>query len=161
MENKKYTFFWKSWSPFSQWHNSSFTIDGVYFKTAEHFMMWKKAMMFGDAFKADEILACKHPSEAKQKGREVTGFVKEEWDSECRRIVYEGNYAKFTQNKTILKNLMDTGDTKLVEAAPNDKIWGIGLAEEDAKKIPEDQWPGKNWLGIILTELRENLKNKE
>jgi ribA/ribD-fused uncharacterized protein len=158
MENKKYTFFWETASPFSQWHPVGFTIDNIFYKTAEHYMMWKKAMLFGDIIKADEVLQTNHPRDTKKKGKEVSGFKKEEWEQHCRSFVYEGNYAKFTQNPSMLKTLMDTGDTLLVEAAPNDKIWGIGLNEKDAKEIPEEEWPGTNWLGLALTELRENLK---
>ncbi len=161
MDNKKYTFFWKDASPFSQWHKVGFTLDGVHFKTAEHWMMWKKAMLFGDAIKAEEILKEGHPHGAKKKGREVAGFDKYEWEQNCKRFVYEGSHAKFTQNPTLLKKLMETGDTILVEASPYDNIWGIGLDEEAAKKMPAEQWPGTNWLGEILTELRENLKQEK
>lgn len=160
MENKKYTFFWKTASPFSQWHPVGFTIDGIHYKTAEHYMMWKKAMLFGDAIKAEEVLQTNHPKDTKQKGKEVSGFNKEEWEQNCKRFVYEGNHAKFTQNPVMLKALMDTGDNLLVEASPYDKIWGIGLSEEQAKKTPEAQWPGTNWLGEVLTKLKEDLKQQ-
>ena len=40
---KKFTFFWKSGSPFSQWHPSKFTVDGVPFGCAEQYMMYQKA----------------------------------------------------------------------------------------------------------------------
>jgi ribA/ribD-fused uncharacterized protein len=158
MSDKKYTFFWKDASPFSQWHKVGFTIDGVHFKTAEHYMMWKKAMLFGDADSAEKVLKAGHPSDAKKLGRGVKNFDRYEWEQNCKRFVYDGNYAKFTQNEALKKKLMDTGDTLLVEASPYDAIWGIGLTEEEAKKLPESQWPGTNWLGEILTQLRDNLK---
>jgi hypothetical protein len=160
MDNRKYTFFWKDASPFSQWHKAGFTIDGVHYKTAEHWMMWKKAMLFGDAIKAEEVLQTKHPKDAKQKGREVAGFKHQEWEQNCQRFVYEGNHAKFTQNKALLQVLLGTGDTLLVEASPYDKIWGIGLDEEQAKKMSEEQWPGTNYLGKVLTQLRDDLKQQ-
>lgn len=157
MEKNKYTFFWKDASPFSQWHKAGFTLDGIYFKTAEHYMMWKKAMAFSDAQSAEEILQAKHPKDAKAIGRKVKNFKSDEWEKICKKIVYDGNHAKFTQNPDILKQLMDTAGTTLVEASPYDKIWGIGLIEEDARKIPENKWPGTNWLGLVLTQLRDNL----
>lgn len=160
MDTTKYTFFWKSQSPFSQWHDSDFYIDKIYYKTAEHYMMWSKAMLFGDTAKAAEVLECKHPRDAKQKGREVSGFVKDVWESNCKKIVYDGNYAKFKQNPNIRHALMNTKNTLLVEAAPNDAIWGIGIDEVMAKNISAEKWPGTNWLGEILTEVRDVL-NKE
>lgn len=160
MQTKKYTFFWKEKSPFSQWHNSSFVIDGINYKTSEHWMMWKKAMLFGDTDIANQVLKSSHPSEVKKLGRKVSNFVKETWEKECKDFVYQGNYAKFTQNSELLKVLMATEETELVEASPYDAIWGIGLTEEDAKKTSPDKWPGTNWLGKILTQLREDLKNE-
>lgn len=160
MENKQYTFFWRSKSPFSQWHASGFYVDNIYYKTAEHYMMWSKAMLFGDKDKAAEVLLCEEPREAKQKGREVSGFDKKVWDANCKKFVYDGNYAKFKQNANNHHALMSTGDTLLVEAAPNDAIWGIGIDEATAKKMSPDKWPGTNWLGEVLTELRENLKKE-
>lgn len=158
MENKKYTFFWQTESPFSQWHSSLFEVNGVKFKTAEHYMMWKKAMIFGDTDIAAEVIKSVHPRDTKALGRKVKGFDKDIWEQVCRTVVYEGNHAKFTQNEKLRKALMETGDTLLVEASPYDAIWGIGLKEADAKKISEKDWPGTNWLGLALTELRENLK---
>ena len=42
-------------------------------------------------------------------------------------IVVAGNVAKFGQNPALAKLLLDTGDRVLVEAAPRDRIWGIGM----------------------------------
>lgn len=161
MENNKYTFFWKDKSPFSQWHNSGFTVDGVHYKTAEHWMMWKKAMLFGDTSIAEQVLKASHPRDVKKFGRQVSNFIKETWEKECQDFVYQGNFAKFTQNPELLKVLMATEGTELCEASPYDAIWGCGLTEEDAKKISPDKWPGTNYLGRILTKLREDLKKNE
>ena len=158
MENKKYTFFWQDVSPFSQWHKVGFKVDGVFFKTAEYYMMYKKAMLFCDANIAEQVLKAKHSKDAKDLGRKVKGFIREDWEENCKRFVYEGNHAKFTQNPHLLKQLMDTDGTLLVEASPYDAIWGIGMDEETARNTPESKWRGTNWLGEILTKLREDLK---
>lgn len=154
----KYTFFWKNKSPFSQWHPVGFELNGHFFHTAEHWMMYRKAMLFGDIDKAKEILETKSPADVKKKGREVARFSKELWEANCKDIVYKGNYAKFTQNPEILKVLMDTGDTELCEASPVDFIWGLGKSEEEAKKMDPKDWPGKNYLGKILTQLRNDIR---
>ena len=75
----KYLFFWghrqKSndvidKSCFSQWFPVGFTIDGVYYPTAEHYMMVEKARLF-DASIIDEILKAETTKEVKALGRSV------------------------------------------------------------------------------------------
>lgn len=44
-----------------------------------------------------------------------------------------------------------------MEASPYDCIWGIGMAEGDPGIEDRDNWRGANWLGEILTGLREDL----
>lgn len=42
-ETDDYVYFWRQDSPFSQWHPSEFTIDGLKFNCAEQYMMYNKA----------------------------------------------------------------------------------------------------------------------
>ena len=53
----------------SQWWPAAFTIDGLAYATAEHFMMTSKAMLFGDAETAERIRTAPHPGAAKTLGR--------------------------------------------------------------------------------------------
>jgi ribA/ribD-fused uncharacterized protein len=157
--NEKYEFFWSG--PFSQWYSSKFTVNGITFATAEQFMMYSKAMLFNDQEIANKILLATNPKQQKALGRQVKNFNADRWSNVAKEIVYEGNYAKFTQDPKLLVILMATGDKELVEASPFDKIWGIGLDEAKAKVTPVDQWPGSNWLGEVLTELRNDLRNSK
>jgi hypothetical protein len=46
---EKFVFFWRTGSPFSQWHRSNFIDeDGRQYSTAEQFMMVGKAKLFQD-----------------------------------------------------------------------------------------------------------------
>src|SRR5262245_12224155 len=58
----------------SQWWPAGFTVDGRDYATAEHWMMWSKAMLFGDTGIAEQVLAADHPHRAKALGREASGF---------------------------------------------------------------------------------------
>lgn len=154
---EKFTFFWRTASPFSQWFPANFTVDGVHYTSAEQYMMHQKALLFGDQNAADKIMKTRSASAQKKLGRQVAGFDQTVWEAECQRIVYEGNRAKFTQNEDLLAALLDTSGTTLVEASPDDRIWGVGLAEEDARIRNRKTWRGTNWLGEILTRLREEV----
>ena len=156
--NQTFTFFWRTESPFSQWHPSPFVVDGISFNCAEQFMMYKKAKLFCDDETAEMILTATKPSIQKELGRAIKGYEDAEWLQNRERIVYEGNFHKFTQNENLRKALMNTGETTLVEASPVDTIWGIGLAADNPDASFPEKWKGLNLLGKILTELREDLK---
>lgn len=155
---EKYTFFWSG--PFSQWAKSKFVIDGQTFNTAEQYMMYSKAQLFGDDEIATKIMATSNPRVQKALGRQVRDFDAQAWQIAAIDVVYKGNHAKFIQNPELLKVLLATEGTTLVEASPYDKIWGIGLDEAAAKRTPADRWPGTNLLGLVLTQLREDIINQ-
>ena len=152
---EKYTFFWSG--IYSQWYKAQFTIQGTTYNCAEQYMMHQKAILFGDYEAAHLIMQTRNPREQKAIGRTVKGFIASVWESRAKFIVKRGNHAKFTQNPKLLEALLATAPTILVEASPRDPIWGIGIDEEKARRTPAELWPGKNWLGEVLTELRDEL----
>jgi ribA/ribD-fused uncharacterized protein len=154
--NEDCYFFWRG--KLSQWAKSKFTVGGVTYSCAEQYMMHQKAMMFNDLETAEKILECDSPKEQQALGRIVKNYDQALWDERKEDIVYSGNIAKFSQNSDLLKLLNDTGDKLLVEASPIDKIWGIGLDEDDAAKTPKEKWRGQNLLGKCLTKVRNDLK---
>jgi len=157
---EKYTLFYNG--VFSNWYPSVFTDEtGKRFVTSEQYMMYKKALTFGDVETAEKIMQSTHPSTQKQLGREVKGFVREQWDAVSRDEVYKGCYFKFEQNPNLKKELLETEGTILVEASPTDNIWGIGLAGNDPDALDEKKWQGTNWLGQVLTKLRDDMLKGE
>jgi len=156
---EKFTFFWSG--PFSNWHPSPFVIDGIVYNCSEQFMMADKARMFGDTNSLNRIMSAVDPSDQKRYGRNVQNFVKEKWDAVARDIVYQGCYAKFTQNADLKKELIATVGTTLVEASPEDCIWGVGLRKNDPRAQKRETWLGTNWLGEILTKVRDQIMKEE
>jgi ribA/ribD-fused uncharacterized protein len=72
-----------------------------------------------------------------------------------KTVVYQGSKAKFSQNSSLKKELLATKGYTLVESSPYDNIWGIGLKEGDPRTLDRSTWQGTNWLGEVLTNLRE------
>lgn len=157
MKNEEFVFFWGNESPFSNWHKIDFEVDGIHFNCSEQYMMYHKALLFDDVEIASQILQTKSQGKQKALGREVHNFDAQVWEDNCKRIVYNACRNKFLQNENILKYLLKTKGKTLVEASPVDAIWGIGLAENDPRALDRHQWRGKNWLGEVLTQLRDDL----
>lgn len=154
-QTERFTFFW--FGTFSQWHPSRFEINNVTYTHAEQWMMAEKARMFHDDATLELILRAQTPKLQKSLGRKVAPFNPKQWDQSARAIVKKGNRAKFLQNSSMKEALLATAGTTLVEASPHDTIWGIGLAANDPRARNRSEWRGKNWLGEVLTELRDEM----
>ncbi|MBP0456192.1 NADAR family protein [Streptomyces montanisoli] len=141
----------------SQWWPSPFTVDGVEYRTAEHWMMAGKARLFGDAEAERAALAAGHPSRAKNAGRLVRGFDEDVWRRERFALVVAGSLHKFGGDAALRGFLLATGERVLVEASPLDHVWGIGLAADDERAGDPARWRGENLLGFALMEARGRL----
>ncbi|MFF3750750.1 NADAR family protein [Streptomyces sp. NPDC002018] len=142
----------------SQWWPSPFTVDGVEYATAEHWMMAGKARLFGDEEAARAAVGAASPALAKKAGRLVSDFDGAVWERERFEIVVRGNVHKFGQDAGLRAFLLGTGERILVEASPMDRIWGIGLASDDERAQDPGRWRGLNLLGFALMEARGRLR---
>ena len=104
----------------------------------------------------EQILQAPTPAAAKALGRQVRGFDESAWLQHRFGIVVRANQAKFTQNVELGQFLQQTGDRILVEASPVDRVWGIGLAQDDEKVNNPNQWRGLNLLGFALMQVRRD-----
>lgn len=140
---------------FSQWHPAPFAIDGVHYVCAEQYMMAAKAALFDDADRAEQIMASDDPALHKRIGSQVENFEAEAWERWRFHIVYRANLAKFEQNAGALRRLQNTAPAMLVEANPRDWNWGNGLQIDDPANDDPNLWKGTNFLGRILTLVRD------
>jgi ribA/ribD-fused uncharacterized protein len=154
---EQYYFFYETKHPFSQWNKTEFKIENLTFSSAEQYMMYRKAKLFNDNEVAEKIMSTKNVREQKSLGREVKNFDLEIWNQNALDIVYRGNKAKFEQNAEYLNLLLSTKGKTIVEASPYDKVWGIGMTSENNDSENVLKWKGTNWLGIVLTELRQDI----
>ena len=141
----------------SNWYPAAFTTDGVTFSTMEQYMMYRKAVCFGDVKVAEQILATEDVAEIKALGRLVSGYDESLWNGVRQIVVYEGLLAKFSQSLDLRKQLKETGSAVLAECAVKDRIWGIGLSMHDPVRLDRAKWQGQNLLGYTLMMVRDRL----
>lgn len=93
----------------------------------------------------------KNPSEAKRLGRRVK--IRDDWEEVKYDLMHKIVYAKFSQNPIYRSKLLRTGNATLIEGNWwHDNIWG------NCKCPKCSGFEGKNWLGTILMEVRDELK---
>lgn len=144
----------------SQWFPAGFTLDEVYYHTAEHYMMAAKARLFDDDAILAQILANADPRSVKALGRKIKGYDDARWQAHRYCAVVAGNVGKFSQNAALQQFLLATGNKVLVEASPVDAIWGIGLDQAHPDAPHPERWPGLNLLGFALMDVRGALRRQ-
>ncbi|WP_244666703.1 NADAR family protein [Myceligenerans indicum] len=142
----------------SQWWPSPFTVEGVVYQTAEHWMMAEKARLFQDAEAERAAVEAANPALAKAAGRTVRGFEDSIWERERFDVVVRGSLHKFLSTPELRTYLVNTGERVLVEASPRDRIWGIGMGARNENAETPSAWRGLNLLGFALMEARARLR---
>ncbi len=165
----KHVLFWGEWP--SNWYKTEFEAEVMIngkkekktFYNSEQYFMFIKAVVFGDYETANKILATKDPKKAKQLGREVKNYDDEVWSRMRYKVMVDANKAKYGQNEELKKLIISDKfkDKGFIEASPVDKIWGVGLGENDPLADDEAHWKGQNLLGKALDETREWLLNQK
>ena len=163
---ENYTYFWGG--PFSNFHTVFFTdVEGISYSCTEQYYVAKKALFFNDTFRYTQIMRESDPKKQKKHGRGVVNFNEATWYGElseenpAKKYMFEANYYKYTQNDKLKKLLLGTVGTELVEASPYDKIWGIGQRADEFGASHKRFWRGKNWLGEVLTKVRDTIIEEE
>lgn len=166
--------FYSTSSPFSQFHPCKFIItehseykddEDIIFTSTEQYMHYRKAQTFGDLSMAKKIIAESDPKKIKAMGRRVKHFDEDQWNQEKLAIVRQGNIYKFSQNEKLKKVMLATGKRIFIEAAPRDKIWGVGMSARNKNIYNTDYWPQPiektNLLGKALESARTAIVYQE
>ena len=128
----------------ASYSNHGFTINGIYYKTVEHFY---QASKYNDPVIINKILSCNTPKEASIIGRDRNNKRINDFKSIKLDKMYEANLEKFKQNPDILKKLLETGEEEIREMTVKESYWGVG-----------PNLDGENHMGIILMKVRNELK---
>ena len=158
----KYVFFYRDWPSNFQITSFKYIFGGkeYTFSSTEQGFMFIKAKTFGDEITASKILNSKRPHEAKLLGRQVKNYNEKVWNNMRYETFYKLNLAKYMQDDKLRTLLLNPKfeNKKFVEASPGDIIWGVGLDENNSLIEDEINWTGKNLLGKIITEVRDEIK---
>ena len=146
---------------FSNWYPAVFKYGRETYAHTEQYMMYQKVLMFRKYELADQIMKTTDPYKCKKiAGQRFPEYDDYLWEKTCYHIVKRGVYAKFKQTPEILRILLNTGNAILAECSERDKKWGIGIDISDEKRFDVTQWNGKNYLGRILMEVRDELRRE-
>ena len=142
----------------SNWYPCTFRYGQYKYSSAEQFMMAQKAALFRDYDCFFKILRTDDQGKIKRLGKQVANYDDAVWNRLRGPMMRRGLRAKFQQNPELMEKLLATGNMILAECAPRDKIWGIGLAVDDARIQDPLKWRGQNLLGKVLMEVRSDLR---
>jgi ribA/ribD-fused uncharacterized protein len=120
-----------------------FELNGYRWATMEHYF---QAMKFEGTPHFNKILNCGSPKQAKDLGQSRDTPIRSDWEAVKEKIMLDGLRAKFSDPE-LRSILTGTGKKDLVENSPYDSYWGIGSNRK-----------GKKRLGVLLMQLREELK---
>lgn len=130
------------------------------FFCTEQAFMWAKAKTFGDDETAEAILSERSdPMTVKSLGRMVKNYDDAKWDEVRYGYMYQVNKARFEQDPKLRRKILDPKYAGLtfVEASPSDRIWGVGMRQDDPAIADPANWKGRNLLGRAITQVRDEL----
>lgn len=127
----------------SNFWRDGFQFEGKTWPSSEHAF---QAMKTTDERDREEIRHAETPGKAKRLGMKVK--LRPGWDDMRVDVMRKILEAKFTHSDDLKRRLLETGDAQLIEGNTwGDTFWGMC----DGR--------GQNWLGVLLMELREKLRD--
>lgn len=132
---------------FSNFSYHGFELDGAFWPTTEHYF---QAQKFAGTPHVEELRQAKSAMAVAKMGRERTRPLRPDWEAVKDDAMRRALRAKFEAHADIRAELLGTGNEELIEATTDDCYWGVGT-----------EGTGKNMLGVLLMELRAELRAAE
>jgi ribA/ribD-fused uncharacterized protein len=132
---------------FSNFSAHPFELDGHTWPTSEHYF---QAQKFTSTRYSRLIRLAKTPLTAARMGRSRKNPLRPDWEEVKDDVMRKAVRCKFETHADIRATLLATGDRPLVEQTRRDHYWGCGSTGT-----------GKNMLGLILMEVRAELRRNE
>lgn len=142
----------------SNFHPATVEMDGVEYPSVEH--AFQAAKFLPDSVWStvqgkpllwrEKVRLSVTPGQAKKVGR--GGPLREGWNDMRVEVMLELIRWKFGIHDDLQEKLLQTRDRELIEGNTwDDTFWGC-------VKVGE-RWVGENWLGILLMQIREELRS--
>jgi hypothetical protein len=130
----------------SNFYRVQVQLDGVVYNTVEHAYQAAKTELITVR---NDIWMCSTPGQAKRIGARVK--LRPDWEN-IKYVVMSGLVRqKFTKHRDLLSKLRDTYPAQLIEGNTwGDREWGA--------VYNKGVWVGKNMLGKILMQIREEYR---
>ena len=144
-----YIDFYKEFGPLgylANYSNHGFYKNNIYYKTVEHYYQSEK---FDNLDIKNKIINAETPKEASNIGRDRGNIRIDNFKDIKNKVMFDGIYEKFSQNKDIRNKLIQTGNAIIREMTIDEYYWGIGK-----------DLSGSNNIGKILMNVREVLKKE-
>lgn len=141
--------FYRVSEPYGEFSNFSphpFELKGRIWPTVEHYF---QAQKFAGTEHEELVRLTKSPMVAARMGRSRERPLRQDWETAKEDIMREALMAKFTRHPALRSLLLGTADAEIIEHTTNDRYWGDG-----------GDGNGKNRLGQLLMEVREQLRTK-
>ena len=138
-------------------YEAKFFVYNSYFTSIEQAYQWRKMKHIGQEAYALEISKSKTPGRAKQIANRVPGNLLKDWHVIKCDVMRELLIAKVEQCSKFRSTLLKTEGKRLIEAT-NDMYWASGLPPYLSTTTKPECFPGKNWLGRILEDIRDELR---
>ena len=133
----------------SNFYDTPVVYNGITYKNTEAAFQAQKTTSIPKRLEFANFTA----SQSKKEGRKLA--LRQDWEEVKEQVMYEICLAKFTQNEDLKIKLLSTDGHHLIEGNYwHDNTWGNCTCEK-CKNIV-----GKNRLGKILMQIREELKNE-
>jgi len=136
-------------------YRCSIPFEGRLWNSSEQIYQYKKAVFAKNHDAAMRIVTCSNGFQAKRIGKSVFDGkpeLEEQWARVKVRAMRKILRAKFNLT-SLRKYLSKTGEAYLIEANRSDVFWGCGVEIGD-ETISTLTYPGLNWMGKLLMELR-------
>lgn len=130
---------------FSNFSRHPIVVDRKEWKTTEHYY---QAQKYEDPELQERVRLSKSPWVAAQIGRDTGLPLRKDWEQIKEDIMKNALWFKINQHQDVKDTLLSTGDNEIVEHTPRDSYWADG-----------GDGSGKNRLGILWMEIRDELKN--